>query len=180
MPDVMIDLETMGQGPDAAIVAIGAVAFNLATRELGPEHYYPVDLASAVQSGGVMDPGTVLWWLRQGNEARAALTGPVGYPLGYALSEFAAWLNHLGAREDLRLWGNGAGFDNVILASAYRRVGLPTPWDWWNDRCYRTVKALHRHITVERQGTAHNALDDARHQAEHLLAILSPAKVEHG
>ena len=32
--DIMLDLETMGTGPNAAIVAIGAVAFDLQARHL--------------------------------------------------------------------------------------------------------------------------------------------------
>jgi DNA polymerase III epsilon subunit-like protein len=33
--DVMLDLETMGNGPDAAIVAIGAIEFDPAAERLG-------------------------------------------------------------------------------------------------------------------------------------------------
>jgi hypothetical protein len=68
----------------------------------------------------------------------------------------------------MRLWGNGASFDNAILAHAYARCGATPPWKFWNDRCYRTVAAL---TATPRQqgGTHHNALDDARSQAEHLI-----------
>ncbi len=33
--DIMLDLETMGTGPNAAIVAIGAVAFDLQAGTIG-------------------------------------------------------------------------------------------------------------------------------------------------
>ena len=48
MNDVMLDLETMGTGPDAAIVAIGAIAFDVHTRTIGPSFYIPVELRSSV------------------------------------------------------------------------------------------------------------------------------------
>jgi len=51
MNEVMLDLETMGQGPDAAIVAIGAVAFDPVTHWLGDPFYRLVDLESAVVTG---------------------------------------------------------------------------------------------------------------------------------
>ena len=37
MNNVMLDLETMGKGPSAAIVTIGAVFFDPMTGELGAE-----------------------------------------------------------------------------------------------------------------------------------------------
>jgi len=42
---------------------------------------------------------------------------------------------------------------------------------FWNDRCYRTMKAQHRDVDFVRLGTFHNALHDAESQAEHLLAM---------
>ncbi|WP_028318356.1 3'-5' exonuclease [Desulfobulbus elongatus] len=170
MYDVMIDLETMGTGPNAAIVAIGAIEFDAAADSLGRAFYRAVDLATAVADGGEIDAGTVMWWLRQSAAARMDISGG-GRPLRQVLSEFSAWLGD-GLGEDRRVWGNGAGFDNVILAQAYRRAGFPVPWLPWNDRCYRTVKAMRPDVLMERVGTHHNALADAISQARHLMAVL--------
>lgn len=173
MNHVMLDLETMGSGPDAAIVAIGAVVFDPHADplgDLGESFYRTVDLESAVRAGGAIDAGTVLWWLRQSAAARAAL-GKDAVPLPLVLRDFAGFLAGLGP--EVNLWGNGAGFDNVILAQAYRAIGLPVPWKHWNDRCYRTLKALYPEVPApERAGTAHQALDDAQHQARHAAAML--------
>ena len=77
--EVMLDLETMGNGPDAAIVAIGAVAFDIETATISPRGFYVrVDLESAIGSGGVMDPSTVIWWLQQSDEAREEITRLAG------------------------------------------------------------------------------------------------------
>lgn len=173
MLDIMLDLETMGNGPDAAIVAIGAVAFAVDSLEInvqGYSFYRVVNLGSSVENGGVIDPDTVMWWMKQGDQARAGLAAP-GSHIHHTLFDFRSWvINTTG--ESVRMWGNGAAFDNVILASAYRRAGLAMPWKFWNDRCYRTVKALYPHISMERAGTHHNALDDAISQARHLQAIM--------
>lgn len=168
--DVMLDLETMGNGPNAAIVAIGAVEFDPATRSLGRHFYRGVSLETAVRGGGEIDASTVMWWLRQSDEARKGICGE-GQPLQQTLVEFATWLATLA--EDVKVWGNGAAFDNVILASAYRRADLTVPWPYWNDRCYRTMKAMRPDVKMERTGTHHNALNDAESQALHLMAILT-------
>ena len=168
--NVMLDLETMGNGPDAAIVAIGAIEFDPAAGTLGRTFYRGVNLETAVRGGGKIDASTVMWWLRQNDEARNDISGG-GCPQNQVLIEFATWLAGLG--EDVKVWGNGAAFDNVILAQAYRRAELTVPWPHWNDRCYRTLKALRPEVKMERTGTHHNAIDDATSQARHALALLA-------
>jgi hypothetical protein len=44
-------------------------------------------------------------------------------------------------------------------------------WRSYNSRCYRTVKQQFPDITIVRSGTHHNALDDARAQAAHMVGI---------
>jgi len=114
-----------------------------------------------------------MWWLKQSDPARQALTGGTGVHLQVALLDFDNWCTNQGAWDKLQVWGNGAAFDNVILRGAYQRAGLAAPWRWFNDRCYRTLKSLHRGIELERTGTHHNALDDAESQARHLMRILT-------
>jgi exodeoxyribonuclease VIII len=177
--DIMLDLETMGTGPSAAIIAIGAVAFDLEAGTLGERFYEVVDLASSVAQGGVMDAATVLWWLGQSEEARDALRAP-GMPLPDALLQFSRWMGLNANLKEVRIWGNGAAFDNVVLASAYDRAGIVRPWAFWNDRCYRTVKALHPEVKMNRAGTHHHALDDAQDQARHLIQMLRAAEVASG
>lgn len=170
MDNIMLDLETMGNGPQAAIVAIGAVEFDLLTQEIGEKFYAAVDLASSVYWGGKIDASTVMWWLRQSDEARMAL-GRDGKDIGEALGLFADWLKGRGDRQQIKVWGNGVDFDNVILSSAYHNMSHPVPWEWFNNRCYRTVKKLYPYVEIRRSGTHHNALDDAVSQAEHLIKI---------
>jgi hypothetical protein len=172
MQDVMIDLETMGTGPDAAIVAIGAVSFDIGTGQIGRKFYAVVDLASSVKSGGQIDADTVLWWLKQSDEARGEFDR-IGEGHLNALLRFSEWMQAEDATDKLKVWGNGAAFDNAILAGAYKRENLSPPWKFWNDRCYRTVKALHPSVSMERTGTHHNALDDAESQALHLMAMIN-------
>lgn len=175
MNNIMIDLETMGSGPDAAIIAIGAVPFDIEKQELGEGFYVAVDLQSSVDMGGVIDPQTVLWWMQQSDQARGEFKRP-GAPISTGLFQFSSWIGGIGQFNTRRVWGNGASFDNVILAGAYRRQKMTVPWQFWNERCYRTVKAMYPAIKMQRTGTYHNALDDAESQARHLIAMLAAAK----
>lgn len=171
MKDIMLDLETMGNSASAAIIAIGAVEFDTERQQIGQRHYQLIDLESATRNGGVMDAATVIWWLGQSDAARAALRQP-GLHVVDALVSFARWLDTCAAIDERRIWGNGAAFDNAILATAYRNALLPQPWRHWNDRCYRTMKSLRPDVKMVRSGTHHNAVDDAESQARHLIEVL--------
>ena len=168
--NIMLDLETMGNNPNAAIVAIGAVRFSF--EGLLDEFYVPVDLSSCVDAGLVMDASTVLWWMNQSDEARSYITQN-GVPLSRALGEFSDWIG-----KNPIVWGCGADFDNVILSNAYHALSLPLPWKFYNNRCYRTLKSLNKHVKMNRVGTYHNAVDDAKSQALHLIDIFNQLEVK--
>ena len=172
MKDIMLDLETMGIGSNAAICAIGAVEFDLESGELGREFYTIVNLESSVKAGGVIDASTVLWWMEQSDSARAELQRN-GNKIELALVMFSEWLDDCGVEpKELCIWGNGAAFDNVILRSAYGKTGIKTPWEFQGDRCYRTAKNLSPSVKMVRAGLHHCAVDDARDQARHLIELV--------
>ena len=174
MRDVMLDLETVGTSPDAAIIAIGAVVFDPETGEIGQTFLQAVSLESAVKEGGKMDVSTVLWWMGQSDEAKAVFTDKNQVTIEEALSDFDDFINAYveGGSDRARIWGNGSDFDNVLLGTAYDRLRMERPWKFFNNRCYRTAKSLNPSIKMERVGTFHNALDDAMSQAKHLIAIM--------
>ena len=178
MKDVMIDLETCGTAPGSVILSIGAVGFDPESGKLGPEFYNVISAGTSIASGLSLDYKTMLWWSGQSAEARevlkaAASPGLYGqaYDIWVVLTNFTTYLSQFG--KDVRVWGNGAAFDNVLLQEAYRRAGrAPAGWSFHNDRCYRTLKSLFPYIKLTRVGTHHNALDDAKSQALHAVALL--------
>jgi hypothetical protein len=175
--NAMLDLETMGIKDNSAIVAIGAVCFDLPTGGILDSFYRQVSLEDAVKYGE-MDASTVLWWLGQSDEARKQLTQGDRVPLKDALRDFSDWFNSLGNTENATVWGNGVNFDNAILKKAYEAVGLGVPWKFWNDRDVRTIVDLGVKLTgtnlketIPFVGERHNALADATHQAKYVSAI---------
>lgn len=165
MKHIMLDLETMGNGSRAAIIQIGAVEFS--TTSLGREFKVNVDLTSSLRAGLEVDGSTIYWWMQQSEAARASVYAP-GMSLKDALVRFAEFVRNEVKAEFV--WGNGATFDNVILRNAYRAIDEPCPWHFRGDRDMRTLISIAKSKgitgpTVDK-GTEHDALDDARRQAQ--------------
>lgn len=173
MPDVMIDLETMGTRPNAPVIAIGAVTFDSRKMVLGERFYCNVDLASSVALGSIIDPGTVMWWMGQSDEARKSLTKSKPLQVALALQTFAEWLDRNAIEKRSRkVWGNAPSFDCTLLSEHFRKASMDVPWEFWNERDFRTFRNLWPNVELdERKGTYHNALDDAEHQVNHIFKI---------
>lgn len=168
---VMIDVETLGTRPGDVILSIGAVWF---APKIGVKSSFhiSIDSESSKAAGLRAQRSTLEWWSKQSPEARAVAFGGE-YSLESALKQFTMWLPK--DADMLRIWGNGANFDNALLAAMYRAAKMEAPWHYWNDRCYRTIAAMFMKTKVERVGTGHNALDDATTQALRLLKMQEEA-----
>lgn len=152
-------------------MAIGACSFDLT--DVQDTFYETISLESVVASGAVLDADTVCWWLKQADTPRLEIANATG-DLITTLTSFKEWMHNIEETHTIEgVWGNGAAFDNAILAEVYHRVGIEPPWPFWLDRCYRTVKSL-TDIPFERVGDHHNAADDAVSQAKHLINIMKP------
>ncbi len=162
-----VDLETLGKRYNAPVIAIGVVQFDPGTGKLGAEFYRAIDLDSAIKAGKV-DGSTLAWWMAQSPAAKQVFNESNRVSLATALDELVTWMRGLAISP--KVWGNGSGFDITILEHAYDNgcVGLKEPWHFTNIRDMRTiadVAALSDAEWPKRQGTHHNALDDAKHQA---------------
>jgi len=166
MKHVMIDLETLGTDYNAVIVAVGAVLFDFETPCPIETWYANVDPRSCVDAGLTMTPETVTWWMQQNDSARE-LFKTKGYGLKTTLNLFSAWIKE---HDPDLIWGNGADFDNVLMASAYKAIKEPLPWKYYKNACFRTMKNLFK-VQVPREGIYHNALDDAIYQVSVLREI---------
>jgi exodeoxyribonuclease VIII len=183
MNDIMVDLETMDNVPSANIVSIGAVQCNLITGELGEEYYRVVDLEG---QKGTINSKTLYWWMGQSDAAREALVVDGKLFVNDMCKTFSKWLLSIDpSGEKLKLWGNGASFDNAIIRQTYRYYGYELPIKFWNDRDMRTIVGFYpkqlqekwRRTTL-RKGTHHNALDDAKQQVVYCSHILQELGVK--
>jgi hypothetical protein len=171
MKNVMIDIETLGTRPGDTILSIGAVKFT-AEEGITEEFYVTIDPETCKAAGLRAQKSTLEWWEKQSPEARAAaFKGEVS--LNVALTKLTMWMPPL---DSVLVWGNGANFDNTLVAAAYRAMKMDVPWHYWNDRCYRTIANMFLKTRVERVGTGHHALDDAKTQTLRLLKMQEEAK----
>ncbi|ATX02802.1 exodeoxyribonuclease VIII [Citrobacter freundii] len=176
---LMVDMETMGNGPDAPIVSIGAVFFDPSTGNTGAEFYRVVSLESSMSFGMKPDASTIQWWLKQSSEARSAILVDEAMGLRESLELLADFIaeNAASGSHTVQLWGNGCSFDNVILRRAYVLTETPFAVPFWNDRDVRTMVELGKSVGINPrfdipfEGDMHNALSDARHQVKYVSAI---------
>ncbi|OYR88661.1 hypothetical protein DJ71_04880 [Halorubrum sp. E3] len=169
---VMIDIESMGLDPGASIVSIGAVRFG--PKGLDETFFESISLTSCEHAGLSIDAETVEWWLAQDELAKEQLTG--GHRLEPVLEEFAEWLG--GADE---IWANSPSFDCELLEAAYDAVGMDAPWSFYEERDFRTLSGLDVAPDIDNAGVEHDALDDAKAQAEvaaETLHRLETAEIE--
>ncbi|MGO0145501.1 3'-5' exoribonuclease domain-containing protein, partial [Citrobacter freundii] len=176
---LMVDMETMGNSPDAPIVSIGAVFFDPSTGNTGAEFYQVVSLESSMSFGMKPDASTIQWWLKQSSEARSAILVDEAMGLLETLELLADFIaeNAANGSHTVQLWGNGCSFDNVILRRAYALTDTPFTVPFWNDRDVRTMVELGKSVGINPrldipfEGEMHNALSDARHQVKYVSAI---------
>lgn len=170
MNHLMLDLETLGNNSRSPISAIGAVLFDPQAGIVDETFYRVIDIACYDQYKDyfTIDYSTVRWWMEQSDAAiKSTFVSQDKVPLDAALEAFQQFVP---SRNGTKIWGNGADFDNVILGAAYDALSMNKPWKYSNNRCFRTVKDLVG-ITIPyvKTGTVHNALDDAKNQANFLI-----------
>lgn len=167
MKDVMLDIESLGNGKHAAIVQIGAAYFDRASGAIGEMFKINIDARSAVESGAELDADTVYWWLSQSREAIDSITALPLSPIGAAMVELNDFLNGATA-----IWSH-ATFDWVIVTETFKRLKIRTKFHYRTCRDIRTLVDLAGIQTTDyylkREGIHHDALSDCFHQIKYCV-----------
>lgn len=181
--NIMMDIETTGIRPGCRVLSIGLAVFYVVNGECtigNTTTIYP----SLTDQVGIDDPGTLQWWSTQSPEARNVFADNHinGVSVGKAFELFKEFiqnavdwhksLNDGAEKVNACIWGNGATFDNSIVQHMFEAKGYPVPWNTFGDRCYRTAFNMLGRPSLTRDGTHHNALDDAIYQARCLTSAL--------
>lgn len=177
---IMLDLETMGTGSHAAVVAIGACVFSVEGGIADKQFYQVIDPSTAGLYGKI-DGGTFAWWCTQSVDARKIFADKsIWKPTVEALKSFHDFcMEGVSDIRDIEVWGNGSDFDNVVLGNTYEAAGIKRPWLYSGNRCYRSLTA---HVSKQQRKELwdrhspglvhHNALHDAIRQAKIAIDIL--------
>ena len=170
--NVMVDIETLGNGKDAAIVSIGAAKFSLRGSGIDKTFITNVAFADAMRYGRV-DGNTLLWWFQQSREAQDSIMNNPNVPatsLEQALINFRTFYG-----KSKQLWSH-ATFDAVILENAYRRLNMTQPWHYREVKDIRTLNFMHNRLcgvkgtktTRPDDSIVHSALTDAVYQVKYV------------
>ena len=166
--NIMVDLETLGNGEKGVFPVLCAYLFDPKTGEVGDCFYRNIDVHDQIERGREVDGDTIAWWFKQGQDAREELMRPV-VEMWESLADFRKFIP-----ENCKVWANGIDFDLPKLRSAFGAAKLP--WKFWNQRDMRTVLALASDCfdpkQIEFVGVKHNAKDDCLHQIKVLHLAL--------
>lgn len=172
--DLMIDLETLGTNPDCPVISIGAVFFD--KTGLKSEFYINLDVDKQINDGRRMTADTFKWWMSQTDGAKRVFKEkPTTVSKG--LSEFVEFVKKGASVKRVKPWGNGSTFDISILEDLFEEYEIKVPWLFYNIRDMRTFKEyVYDGKDMKFEGTAHNALDDAKQQANVVIEGLKRTK----
>lgn len=183
--DLSFDLETLGTGPDAVVLEIGAVPFDPNGSDtvdtlLPLARQFTLPIQSQLDAGRKVDAGALQFWLAP--EQRTTKAGYMFervahqdkfYPhYSHALDLFLEWclaeFNVLSAPPPARSWANSPSFDHVklrgLLESCKRTV--PVLLSYRHERDVRTLRDFCGIVDFPTWGLApHDAVHDAVYQA---------------
>ena len=163
----MIDIETFSTQENAAIVQIGAQAFDLETGNMSHQGLQvTVSLQSCILHGLHIDWNTVDWWSQQHPEAQESIPNDAR-TLREALNYLFEYHLETCEQPEAPVWANGTHFDISILNYAYRACGLAPPWKYNAPRDYRTVIKIAQSLGwsyLDLGEIQHRALDDCQMQ----------------
>ena len=172
---IMLDLETAGTANNAAVFSVSAVIFSLSTGEVFNEFEQFAEIQGQVDKGAVIDVGTFLWWLAQGEDARRMIIKgqEKASPAREVVAQFNYWLECALSKEELenvQMWGNGATADDVWLRNMFNREGMECVVPFWADADMRTLVKFTGCEKIKKEmpfeGVKHNGLDDCKHQVK--------------
>jgi len=168
MTDIMLDLETMGTDCDAAIVQIGAVAFDFNTGRTMPGVYLAdVSMYSCVAEGASITQDTVAWWAKQGGFTHAS-------PPVLVRQALQGLQSYVWAYQPKRIWCQGPHFDIAILQWYAKRIDIELPWAFWDVCDCRTLMTLASNKGwVRNKKATHRADQDCLLQVEQLHSAMT-------
>lgn len=160
----MIDLETLDTTPDSVVLTIGGVKFDpFSKRAPHSDFYYRLSVDEQTDHGRTISTSTLDWWATQDDKIiNEALGDHDRTDVTTMLRALKKWYVGCDA-----VWAQGTTFDIVMIEQLCRQFGHPIPWSFWTVKDSRTLFGLlptdpRKQFSFD----AHNALEDARVQAQ--------------
>ena len=150
--NITFDLETCALCPTAAVMSIGAVAWNADAEDNPFTDRFPgeycfyrhVDLRSSFVDGFTFDGKTSEWWATRNEDAKKALLEYDDVPLRSidgVIEDFFGFIQHVQketSSKEVKLWSQGTDFDIAILKNICGKYDIEIPVSYKNFRDHRT------------------------------------------
>jgi len=171
MKDLMIDIETMGNTPNAVMIQLAGVFFDRNTGETGAEFCKSLAISSCEDFGFQQDQSTVDWWKTQNQDVlNAILAESEG-----ALDAMEAFVDFLGKDiRDVIVWSH-ATFDFPIVQNYLKAITK----SYMNYKGARDIRTLVDLSGIDlnqydwKSGKTHNALDDCKFQIKYCVDAIN-------
>lgn len=189
--DIIVDLETLGTDVDSTVIQIAAAAFDITTGELvGDSFESCIDLASCEDMK--VSGSTLSFWLRdkhnQQTLSEILLKGKYCSE-SQMWHAFYSWLikKSIECNGELKLWGNGISFDNMIIKHHLGKERYGQAIKFWNERDARTLVDMYcRKAEISDRDfknsipnqNKHDAMADIIWEAQFLSAAYNGLNVE--
>ena len=174
MIQFMVDTETGGTLPDSVIAQVGLCIFDPDKSSIISSHRWWLDVDEQEKMGRMWDDSTKQWWKERPLHVYEEVWHPNSL-LIYSVTDFCLSLFYQMKRwsDQPIVWANSPSFDCMLLRDLFAQAKIEVPWKYYNERDYRTVKALFPNIPNPKENTTHEAMADAVAQAEHLILMLT-------
>jgi hypothetical protein len=167
---IMVDLESISTKPNACILSLAAVKFDLLDTKIpmdGKIWYFDVD-EQVEKYNRDIDEETMSWWASQGDEAIAAsFSDEQRQPCEEIMGEF-----HQFCWNASEIWSQGTIFDITILENLLTQLNKPRPWNFRQIRDTRTLFDLGIPYTYDNP-VKHDPLSDCVAQALAVQQIMN-------
>jgi hypothetical protein len=134
---IMVDMETISTKPNACILSLAAVKFDLYDEYIpmdGRVWHFDIDEQTEKYARDV-DEDTLGWWASQGEAAiQSSFSDNNRQTCDEIMSEF-----HKFCWNTSEIWSQGTIFDITILENLLTQMNRPTPWNFRQIRDTRTM-----------------------------------------
>lgn len=166
----MLDIETLGVGPNAVITEIACAPFMLekqgedggVIREFFfddfPNNFYHtrVDVRKQTENGRSMDQQSVNWWISQ-NIGKFTDFFVVAPSPDFVAEGFTNFLLSVAKQCSIVVWARDPDFDCVLMRNFLESYELKIPWSYSQTRSHRTLLDVSGKLNTRHPTFAHNA-----------------------
>lgn len=179
----MIDIESLGLGPDCVITqaAFMAVPMDDTETRLAYDSFH-LPIQPQLDAGRSALGATLIWWMQQDDKARKEFDkndGDSDALIAFVRSFIRKIKQVIDEVPDYEIWARGPQFDVVALESLFKMCGESAPWEYNKVRDLRTLTELakvQKGDVDESDIVKHIALEDCRLQIRYYDAAMRSLK----